>query len=770
MRRIIRRRDGVAASSGRSVHTRVRGRLGARPFTPIVLAGLLVVASSVVAGATITQNTKDNIIAVGPTSSAHGFPSWYRDAGFVDTMTGTAYDSVDVEPCIDPDDAFCLTEPLPDPDAPMSVATGNFHEEFFYAQAAANVAAGGVDLDWEAALEGTWATGEVVDGDQMVFGRIRMRAQGLTAGTKYTITHPSGTDEFVATGDARNINYTQDIGAVPGNFTAAFGSRVGPFLRWAPNPADAEDKPPAGYLGDPNTDHKVVGGLKGQNYVRITGTGVGAGRTAATTCPTDPSAPGYWDGDPNDCLYTDLFGVMGKLSTAGDLDVTRASYGRNANGKTTIDVFGRSKGSQEIMVQDGNRTTDRRFAATKLTGSQGNYFAHVSATDLPTDVTVVNTTDEPDSVKVVKLRDVVTVKSAVYDAAARTLAVTAVSSDKKTGSEPKLNVVGYGDPELTAGTVTIPDVAVAPPSVKVASAAGGSDTAEVDVTGEVTAPITLKAVATGPATAEQGAKVTLSAEGSEGTIDSYAWTGPADIDLNGAKTSTPTFTVPALDPVTSTRDLVFTLTIKGAGGTSTATVTVKVNPIAAPVAAIAPLAPVEQGSVVTLDGSGSTGAQKYKWEQVKAATDPTVTLSATNTAKVTFTFPVTPNTLTFRLTVTNPQGVTDAKTIAVVPITDTLAVTASRYETSKSRWTVSGTATSKTSNQVTVHAGSTKTGPVIGRATVVPTGATAGTWAVDARNSTVSPNVATCANGTGTCVTVESTRGGLTTATVQRVR
>jgi hypothetical protein len=770
LRRIIRRRDGVAAPSARSIHTRVRARLGARPLTPIVLAGLLVIASSVVAGATITQNTKDGIIAVGPTSSAHGFPSWYRDAGFVDTATGTAYDSVDVEPCIDPGDAFCLTEPLPDPDAPMSVATGNFHEEFFYAQSAANVAAGGVDLNWESALEGTWATGEVVDGDQMVFGRIRMRAEGLTAGTKYTITHPSGTDEFVATGDTRNINYTQDIGAVPGSFTAAFASRVGPFLRWAPNPADANDKPPAGYLGDPNTDHKVVGGLQGQNYVRITGTGVGANRTAATTCPTVPSAPGYWAGDPNDCLITEQFAVMGKLSTAGDLDVTRASYGRNANGKTTIDVFGRSKGSQEIVVQDGDRTTDRRFAATKLTGSQGNYFAHVGATDLPAEVTVVNTTDEPDSVKVVKLRDVVTVKNAVYDAVAKTLTVTAASSDKKTGSEPKLNVVGYGDPALTAGTVTIPDVAVAPPSVKVSSAAGGSDTAEVDVTGETTAPITLKAVATGPATAEQGAKVTLSAEGSEGTIDSYTWTGPADIDLNGAKTATPTFTVPTLDPVTSTRDLPFTLTIKGAGGTATATVTVKVNPIAAPVAAIAPLAPVEQGSVVTLDGSGSTGAQKFKWEQVKAAGDPTITLSATNTAKVTFTFPVTSNTLTFRLTVTNPQGVTSVKTIAVAPLTDTLAVTTSRFESSKSRWTVSGTATMKTSNQVTVHAGSTKTGPVIGRATVVPTGTTAGTWAVDARNSNVSPNAAACAGGTGTCVTVESTRGGLTTATVQRVR
>jgi hypothetical protein len=107
--------------------------------------------------------------------------------------------------------------------------------------------------------------------------------------------------------------------------------------------------------------------------------------------------------------------------------------------------------------------------------------------------------------------------------------------------------------------------------------------------------------------------------------------------------------------------------------------------------------------------------------------------------------------------------------VALAPRTDTLAVTASRFESSKSRWTISGTATMLTSNQVTVHAGPTKAGPVIGRATVVPTGATAGTWAVDARDSNVPVSAANCGGGTS-CVTVESTRGGLTTATVQRVR
>jgi hypothetical protein len=462
---------------------------------------------------------------------------------------------------------------------------------------------------------------------------------------------------------------------------------------------------------------------------------------------------------------------MGKLSKAGDLEVTRASYNRRANGNTSFDVFGRSKGSQELVVQDGNRTSDRRFAATTLTGSQGNYFAHVNATGLPSEVTVVNKTDEPDTVKVVPLRDVVTVKNAVYDVGAKTLKVTAESSDKRTGAEPTLSVVGYGNPAIGAdGAVTIPNVTVPPPSVKVVSTSGGADTAEVDASGGTTAPITLTAVATGPATAEQAAKVTLSAEGSSGTIDSYQWTGPADIDLKQAKTATPNFTVPALDPVTSTRDLTFTLTITGVGGTSTANVTVKVNPVAPPVARIASVPTVERGATITLDGSASSGAASYKWDYVRGANDPAITLGATNGPTLAFTFPQTSNPLTFRLTVTNPQGVTAQSTIVLRPVNDTLTITTSRYEADKGRWTIAGRATMLTSNRVTVYAGPTLTGRVIGSATVVPTGGTAGTWSVDVRGGGVPISAANCGNGTS-CVSVSSSRGGqLLGQTMQRVR
>ena len=62
---------------------------------------------------------------------------------------------------------------------------------------------------------------------------------------------------------------------------------------------------------------------------------------------------------------------------------------------------------------------------------------------------------------------------------------------------------------------------------------------------------------------------------------------------------------------------------------------------------------VDEGSSVNLDGSGSTGATSYSWEQL---TGPSVTLTGANTAKPSFTAPDGPATLTFRLTATNGAG------------------------------------------------------------------------------------------------------------------
>jgi hypothetical protein len=242
--------------SRRSLRTALDRRLFAgrtRRGLGLLLVASLTLGALGVAFAETLKGTRDQIIEYGPEDAVTGYPTWYRDAAF--TAGGTFHDSVDLEPCLGDRDPMCLPAPAPDPNEPMDPRTGNFPDEFFYYHydAAGLQSNGGNDVLMEAALEGAWSAEEVKDGDQVVFGRIRIRVEGLRAGSEYTVTHPQGEDRFVATTDRRGINYTQDIAAVPKDFDASFGSRVGPFLRWAPNPTDPNDRPPAGYIGESRT-------------------------------------------------------------------------------------------------------------------------------------------------------------------------------------------------------------------------------------------------------------------------------------------------------------------------------------------------------------------------------------------------------------------------------------------------------------------------------------------------------------------------------------
>ena len=67
----------------------------------------------------------------------------------------------------------------------------------------------------------------------MVFARIRVTA-GVPFDGDYVVTHPYGTETFpnVTAGVGnRDIIFTEDVGLVPGDFTGALTSRVGPFLQ-----------------------------------------------------------------------------------------------------------------------------------------------------------------------------------------------------------------------------------------------------------------------------------------------------------------------------------------------------------------------------------------------------------------------------------------------------------------------------------------------------------------------------------------------------------
>jgi hypothetical protein len=654
--------------------------------------------------------------------------------------------------------------PAPDPTQPPTFPD-NFPDEFFYQQAGADslVSAGGNNVLAEFDLEAAFGSGPVKAGDQITFTRIRYRINdGLKPDTDYKITQPYGTDTVHTDPDATGFFVTQDVGVVPGDFSQALKGRVGPFLQWAPNPNNPADVPPTGYIGDGVTPHAVTGSQLGTNFVRIQGPGIGGapGDTNPNPCPT--TGANAYTGAVNDCIQANNFVVVGKKSQTGGVDVTRATYERNATGGAAkVQVLGTSKSSQDIVVRDGDNAggPGRKIPTTPLRADAGRYMARVDAPGaLPATVDVINRGDTPQTVKNVTLTDSLTA-SAVYHTTASgggdVLHVQASSSDGQL-APTSLTVDGFNKALGSAGSVDISTLAP-PDQVTVKSSKGGSVTVPVAIDGAGLAALPLRADAGVDQSVNQGAKVTLDGGGSAGDIDSMSWSAPAGVTLTGATTATPTFTAP-----TTAGKLTFTLTVTGNGKTQTDTVDVTVkasNPAAAVITPVG--ATVLQNLPLTLDGSTSIGAAKYQWSQESGTT---VALNGdTTSSKLTFLYPKTTTPIVMRLTVRRADDpgtgacvapTCDTSTITLTPQPDPLGPVRAKFD-GKNRWVVDGSSNIQVSNNVRVYNGPTAggTATLIGSALVDPTGV----WKMDVRNSPVKP--AAC-----NCVSVESDRGGVQNA------
>ncbi len=650
-----------------------------------------------------------SLVEVGPVSSENGFPTWYRDRN-ADGATSR------LELCLplgDVPDPFCAppvnTLPLSYPD--------NFPDENFYQMASGEIATGGVNILVEMNLEGAYATGPVIAGDEMVFGRIRMRDKAVPDGTTWRITHPYGIDEITAEG-GRGINFTQDVGTTPGAFGGALGSRIGPFLKWDASAPAA----PAGYTGDPAVLHKVVGSPYNTNFLKV-----------------ERKNP---DGSYTQIGLTDLFSVQGRYATNSGVGVARATYSLQADGNGTIDVFASSEAAQSIQVS----ASPLGFANTSLVSDGGRYFARLPLTSAHpvaagATIDVVNAGDRPVATKTVPLTDGVTIASAVFTAGAagapapaNTLTVTATSSDAL--NNPTLTVDGFNVP-LVGGTATIPTVAP-PPSITVKSARGGSATIATTVLGVGLAATTPVASFTAPLTVSAGQPVTMDAAASSPAPLTYAWTqlpGSPTVTLTGAATSVATFTPTVAGSYT------MQLVVTGPTGIASVPVTrtITVTPPAPTfVANAGPDQTVQRGKVVTLDASASTGAQSYAWSQTGG---PTMTLSSTTAAKPTFTYAFMPlpnalagnanplyapvNTpLTFTLTATPVGGGTvKTDTVVISPQAETFSAVVARYRTTRGEWRVTGTSSILAGQRVTIVLGPNAQGKTIGSATVDAAGA-----------------------------------------------
>src|SRR4051794_37390982 len=720
----------------------------------VLLATFLVLAAGAVAIAApnglLTENSAgpQGLVAVGPVNASNGFPDWYRDVNGVDLM-----------PCDDPQDKYCGgAVPAPDPTSPPTFP-GNFPDEFFYQQAGADslVSAGGNNVLAEFDLEAAFGSGPVKAGDQITFSRIRYKiVDGLQPDTDYKITQPYGTDTVHTDPGATGFFVTQDVGVVPGDFTGALKGRVGPFLQWdATAPA-----PPAGYIGDGVTPHAVTGSPLSTNFVRIQGPGIGGapGTTNPNPCPT--TGANAYAGPVNDCIQANNFVVVGKKSQTGGVDVTRATYERNATGGAAkVQVLGNSKSSQDIVVRDGDNGggPGRKIATTPLRADAGHYMARVNVPGaVPTTVDVVNRGDTPQTVKNVTLTDNVTA-SAVYHTTASgggdVLHVQAASSDGQL-APTSLTVDGYNKALGGAGSVDIATLAP-PDQVTVKSSKGGSVTVPVVIDGAGLAALPLRADAGVDQSVNQGAKVTLDGGGSAGDIDSMSWTPPAGVTLTGDTTATPTFTAP-----TTAGKLTFTLTVTGNGKSRTDSVDVTVkasNPVNAAIASVG--ATVLQNLPLTLDASGSVAGATFQWSQVSGT--PVALNGDTTSSKLTFLYPKTATPIVMQVRVRRADApatgsecdapTCDTSQITLAPTPDPLDPVRAKYD-GKGRWVVDGSSNIQVSNNVRVYNGPTAggTAQLIGSALVDPTGA----WKVDVRNSPVKP--AAC-----NCVSVESDRGGV---------
>jgi hypothetical protein len=658
-------------------------------LTVVMLAPLATTAVAAVVQPATPRGGR--LVQVGPIAE-HGFPAWYRDSN-----------GVRLEACTTLDDPLCSTLPdeVPNPDQPVSYPD-NFPGEFFYQLAGAeltmtNGVTAGIGLD----LEGAWANEEVIDGDQMVFGRVRIRFDA-PQGTKYRITHPYGIDELVA--DDRGVNMTEDIGITAGAFGEALRSRIGPFLKWDPDVAPAA---PAGYVGDPGVEHRVVGSPYNTNFVRIDEV------DPATGAVLRPMG------------FTDLFSVQGRYATNAGVDIDQATYTVDDDGRGVVEVFASSESGQAIEVV-GNPALG--FHTTRLRGQDGRYYGRFPVTGgVPAGATIeiVNASDQPVARKSRKLIDVVRAATAEYDADAATLTVAASSSDG-TLAPDDLSVDGFG------GITDEPfDNVLAPPAVvTVDSPRGGSITVPVTGSGASFLPAAPVAGAVVAGTAIIGQNVKLDGTGSSGEITGYAWTqvsGPA-VALTGANSATASF------QATETGVYGFSLTVTGPGGASAPmSASVEVIAAVAPTANAGPDQTVVRGRVVTLNGSASTAAEAYSWRQVSG---PAVTLTGATTARPTFTYPLhalpaapgpnagfgyNNNPVVLELTVTNPAGSRTAQ-VTVRPQAETISQVTARYR-NRGEWRIDGVTNLVVGQRVAVVLGSDLSGRVIGVATVDAAGA-----------------------------------------------
>lgn len=445
----------------------------------LLTRALLFVASTLLMVATVSAQSTQGLERVGPTSPTNGYPTWYQD------KTGVTLEFCQPQSAAELEGGWCLL--LPGDTTAPETFPAPFADEHFYWAADASIANLGATL--VLGMEGAFAVGPVVNGDQIVFARVRFRFDAPQTGT-YRIYHPYGTDVVEGVAGER-VFVTEDIGILcaQGQFDCALHGRIGPFLLASNSPGGPELPPVAGpvpgkmYIADPARLGPVTGSPLGQNFFRIEGPG------------------GVILGETSD------FSLMGRLyqnAMGGRVTVDRARYALAsgaAQGK--VDVFAtafatsqpRLPGAQLVPAvtpmlgfypgacsvgAGGVLGAPAGGAVVQMFSAGSQYYGQMIGA-VPAAVCVEDFTARAANGQVVPtftqkaVTDRVTITEAVYDPdSGGTLKVTASSSDANI--PPQLSALGL---TFQSGTSIQPIVGVPPVMARVTSSKGGAAELEV---------------------------------------------------------------------------------------------------------------------------------------------------------------------------------------------------------------------------------------------------------------------------------------------------
>lgn len=700
----------------------------------------------------------------GPYTPASGnYPLWYMDE-----------ENVTLELCrtratssrTGGNGLMCLIAPEGDEyneNFPM-IFPDNWPGELFWFIAEASIpVVNGYGLEvYTAALEAAFAEDEPVDGDQVVFGRIRIRANIPQTGV-YTITHPYGVDVInVTTTGRRAINMTRDLGiGAPGDYSGALTSDIGPFLHSVNGPymeVEPETGNVATFVGDPNLSEEVTGSAFDTNFVRIEG--------------------------PAGTIQTNLFSVSGKVFDQLQpiaLEVERASYKRNANG-TRVEVFAGSNANAEVCFRESLALVGDPGSPcliNMVADGNGRFFAHNSNPDELPDVVVVTASDpsgvySPSSSSK-RLIDVVKVDQAHYSWADNSLSISARSSDEQ--EVPDLFAEGYGRLSKSGvlQTLVIEGLSQPPASIRVVSSAGGSDSELVSISGQAPdmggnqPPVAVN----DSAQTSAGVPVLISVLANDSDPDGdlplsvVSLTQPdvGSVALSGS--TAVVYTPPAsVDGVTVTSFTYRARDIRGAES-EPATVTVTINPNQPPVAVND--SAISQANTITIDVLANDSDPENNVPlsvvnltqppagQGSVSTDgsivtyvPPATVTSTFTTSFTYqamdTLGAVSNVATVSVEVRPPPAVGE-----VINVTQALLRERSNDRHS---WELRGTTSQVAGNTISVEV-ATVNGPFsLGNATLTPTGQ----WRISANTTGLTPTTpatATIRSALGTVLTVE---------------